>query len=134
MAVAFTSDIETGNEKIDQEHKELIEKINDLLTACSSGKGRGELENTVNFLKSYTNTHFANEEALQKAAKYPEYFEHKKYHMTFIRTVDDIARRLKKEGPTIPLVGEINQKIGSWLVMHIKTEDKKLAKFLAEQK
>ncbi|MFI3175533.1 MAG: hemerythrin family protein [Bacillota bacterium] len=134
MAFTFTSDIETGNRKIDQEHKELIGKINDLLAACGSGKGRAEIANTINFLKSYTRTHFSNEEQLQKAANYPLYAEHKKYHTTFIATVDDIAKRLDKEGPTIQLVGEINQKIGSWLVMHIKTEDKKLAKFLAEQK
>ncbi len=134
MAVTFTSDIETGNAKIDQEHKELIGKINDLLMACGAGKGRAEIASTVEFLKSYTRTHFGNEEALQKSAKYPHYNEHKKYHTTFMKTVDDIAKRLDKEGPTIQLVGEINQKIGSWLVMHIKTEDKKLAKFLAEQK
>ncbi|WP_349772443.1 hypothetical protein [Lacrimispora xylanisolvens] len=49
MAYAFTKDLETGNQLIDSEHRQLIDAINNLLTACSTGKGRAELANTTKF-------------------------------------------------------------------------------------
>ena len=43
MAYNYTPDLETGNAKIDEQHKELIAAINNLLDACSKGKGRDTL-------------------------------------------------------------------------------------------
>lgn len=127
MAYKWTDDLLTGNVQIDNEHKELIKAINDLLEACSKGKGRAELEKTVKFLSSYTKTHFAREEVLQMKSKYPDYTNHKKYHQHFIATVDDIQKKLMANGPTIALVGEINSKVANWLISHIKREDVKVA-------
>ncbi|MEG0542614.1 MAG: hemerythrin, partial [Angelakisella sp.] len=36
MAYQFTKDLETGNPTIDTQHKQLIQAINDLLTAWST--------------------------------------------------------------------------------------------------
>ncbi|MDO7203590.1 hemerythrin domain-containing protein [Paraclostridium bifermentans] len=60
MAYKWTDDLLTGNIQIDTEHKELIKAINDLLEACSKGKGRAELEKTCKLLSSYTRTHFGH--------------------------------------------------------------------------
>ncbi len=38
MAYVFTKDLETGNQLIDSEHRQLIDAINNLLTACSTAK------------------------------------------------------------------------------------------------
>lgn len=127
MKYQWSNDLEVGNIQIDTEHKSLINAINDLLEACSGGRGRAELEKTVNFLASYTRTHFAHEEVLQKKYNYPDYNNHKKYHEGFISTVDSIRERLLKEGPSIVLVGEVNLKVGEWLIKHIKREDVKVA-------
>lgn len=134
MAFSWTKDLETGNAQIDAEHKELFQAINNLLEACSSGKGRAEVTNTVDFLSQYTKTHFGHEQVLQQKYKYPDYENHKKYHEGFIRTVDSIRTRLKAEGPTIQLVGEINMQVGNWLINHIKREDVKVAKHILSQK
>ncbi|MGL5756684.1 MAG: bacteriohemerythrin [Paraclostridium sp.] len=127
MAYKWTDELLTGNSQIDNEHKELIKAINDLLEACSKGKGRAELEKTVKFLSSYTKTHFAHEEVLQMKSRYPDYINHKKYHQHFISTVDDIQRKLMESGPSISLVGEINSKVATWIISHIKREDVKVA-------
>ncbi|WP_313527002.1 bacteriohemerythrin [Anaerotignum sp.] len=134
MAFTWTKDLETGNTQIDTEHKELIQAINNLLEACSSGKGRAEISNTMDFLNQYTKTHFAHEQVLQQKYKYPDFDNHKKYHEGFIKVVDDISTRLKANGPTIQLVGEINMQLGSWLINHIKREDVKVAKHIMTQK
>ena len=68
MAYTFDKSLETGHSLIDSQHKELIAAINNLMEACNQGKGREETKNTIAFLKSYTNKHFGDEEALQRRA------------------------------------------------------------------
>ncbi len=130
MAFQWTSDLETGNALIDREHKQLFEAINGLLDACSMGKGRTELEKTTKFLLDYTKLHFGDEEKLQLQYKYPDYANHKRYHDTFVNVVSDISKQLHQEGPTIALVGQVNQKIGQWLIQHVKGEDVKVARYI----
>lgn len=133
MAFTWTKELETGNIQIDTEHKQLIKAINDLLEACSSGKGRNEVIRTVDFLSQYTKTHFAHEQVLQQKSHYPDFVNHKKYHEDFIKVVDGIAVRLRAEGATIQLVGEVNMQVGNWLINHIKREDVKVAKHILSQ-
>lgn len=130
MAYKWSDDLLTGNKQIDTEHEELIKAINDLLDACSKGKGRAELEKTVKFLSSYTKTHFAHEEVLQRKYGYPDYKNHKEYHKYFIEQVENIHNKLSTSGANIALVGEINSKVGNWIIKHIKTEDVKVAKHI----
>lgn len=40
MKYEFTSDLVTGNQLIDSEHRHLLDTINDLMDACGQGKGR----------------------------------------------------------------------------------------------
>lgn len=127
MAYVWNLALETANTIIDRQHKELFAAINNLLDACAGGKGRAALDGTIAFLSDYTAKHFADEEKLQLQHQYPDYSNHKRYHMGFRKVVQDLGARLREEGPTVVLVGEVNRKIGGWLTEHIKTEDKKVA-------
>ncbi len=127
MAYMWTKDLETGNAMIDTQHKELIRAINDLLQACSAGKGRAEIEKTTKFLFDYTNKHFGDEERLQMQYGCPDMVNHKRYHEEFKRTVRDLTDHLNKEGPTVALVGKVNNSIAGWLINHIKVQDVKVA-------
>lgn len=134
MAFAVTKDIETGNAKLDNDHVELFAKINDFMDACAQGKGTDEIMATVDYLRKYTKTHFAYEENLQKSMNYPNYVQHKEFHETFIKSLEDIAKEIQTSGVTASLVGKINIRIGSALIAHIKSADVQLARFLREQK
>lgn len=127
MAYNFTPDLETGNGAIDQQHRQLIQAINDLLDACAQGKGRAELAKTTQFLYSYTAKHFADEEKLQLQSGYPDYENHRKYHESFKKTVNELMQKLEQQGPTVVLVGEVNSAVAGWLINHIKKEDVKVA-------
>lgn len=129
MGFTWTKDLETGNALIDSEHKQLIKAADDLIAACSQGKGRQELGKAVEFLSNYTKTHFAHEEELQKKYAFPDYVAHRSWHQTFIKEIETVLNKLKSEGATISLVGEVNTKI-SQLILHIKTADLKLAQFI----
>lgn len=130
----WDSSLETGNAMIDSQHRELLEKINNLLDACVEGRGRNEAIRTVEFLSDYTKKHFGDEEKLQKQYGYPDREKHKQYHEYFKRTVAEIAEQLEREGASIALIGKINSNVGNWLVSHIKREDTKVARHIAEQR
>ncbi len=129
MGIAWTKDLETGNQQIDGEHKQLIKAADDLIQACGKGKGRDEIAHAVDFLSNYTKTHFAHEELLQVKYKLPEYETHKAWHQAYVKEIEALAAKLKIEGATIAMVSEVNAKVGI-LLTHIKTMDLKLAKHI----
>ncbi len=131
MNYKLTSDLLTGNELIDEQHRELIDIINSMLLACAKGEGRASLEKTVDFLLQYIDKHFKDEEDLQIKANYPYYKEHKDYHENFKKQFNILAQKLKKEGATIPILAEVNISL-SKLITHIKTADKKIGEFLKQ--
>lgn len=126
---SWTPDLATGNQDIDNQHKALIKAINNLLEACQVGKGRAELGKILQFLEEYTVKHFTDEQNLMRSRKYPDLQAHIKLHESFKRDLHIIAEKMRKEGPTIVLVSDVNSKLGDWLVKHIKNQDSKFAAF-----
>lgn len=134
MVYKWDNSLETGNVAIDEQHKSLINAINDLLDACSKGKGRVEVQKTLTFLSEYVVKHFNDEEKLQVKSKYPDYIAHKKLHENFKKDVANIVSDFERDGATILLVAKVNSKIGEWLINHIKTIDKKVAEHINSTK
>lgn len=129
MAYEFTKDLETGNAVIDREHRELLKSVNQLLDACARGQGRAAIEPTLKFLLDYVERHFAHEEELQSANRYPNMAVHRQFHREYTRTLKKIAGEIPAEGPTVKNLGDLNRHIAK-LVTHIRTEDKRLGAFL----
>ncbi|MDE5930923.1 MAG: hemerythrin family protein [Lachnospiraceae bacterium] len=125
----LTKNLETGNAMIDKEHRELIQAVNKLLDACSEGKGRASMDETIKFLNNYVNQHFSHEEQLQKQSSYPGFTAHRAFHEKYKQTLKEITSQISASGPTIAELGKLNGHI-SVLMTHISTEDKKLAAFL----
>lgn len=125
----LTKALETGNAIIDQEHRELFQAVNRLLEACSEGKGRTAVDETIEFLNNYVNQHFSHEEQLQKQSGYPGIAPHRAFHEKYKQTLKEITGRIKESGPTIAELGKLNRHTGV-LVSHIRTEDKRLGAFL----
>ena len=130
MAFTWSSALETGHGVIDAQHKELISAVNGLLDACQQGQASNKVGPTIDFLVSYTKKHFADEEALQKKAGYPDYAGHRKAHEAFVVTVTELAAQLKQAGPSPVLINKVVRNVGDWLVSHIKKEDTKVAVYL----
>lgn len=133
VSFAWSKSLETGNAQIDTEHQELIRAINRLLEACAFGKGGEELSSTIDFLTQYTKTHFRHEEGLQLRYGYPDYANHKRFHETFMKVVENLAARLKTEGATPQLMTDMNKQLAGWLLNHIKTEDVRVARHIQAQ-
>lgn len=131
MSIVFDSALVTGNEMIDTQHKELIDRVNKLVDSCTTGKEKNVAIQTLDFLMDYTVFHFGAEEKLQEDAGYPELDAHKAQHAQFTKAVDELKEMLEEEeGPTDAFVAAVNKNISEWLVNHIQISDKKVAAYV----
>ena len=130
MAIEWNENLVTGNNDIDNQHKELFKRFDTLLEACNQRKGKEEVYKLLLFLGDYVKTHFAMEEELQKRSGYPHYQAHKEQHEGFIKELEILEQQFKMEGATLSLVIQTNQSIVNWLINHINVKDKDLAVYL----
>jgi hemerythrin len=130
MAYQWDSSLETGYEKVDNQHKQLVAALNDIIQASRNGKGKDEIFKTLDFLTGYTIMHFADEEKLQVKYDYPDYLIHKRYHDEFKVTVGELTARIVKEGPSEEMIGIVTTAIGDWLLNHIKGDDFRMAAYV----
>lgn len=127
----FGENLYTGNETIDTQHKELIEKINRLLEVCERGDGRIAALRMLNFLSEYTQFHFREEEQLQQEAGYPGIEQHREKHEELRRTVDELYEMLEEEeGPTDQFVHQVSLNVIEWLYNHIQGFDRSVAEYI----
>ena len=133
MQYEWSSEPETGLPTIDDEHKQLVAALNDLLIACGHGRHKAELKKTVNSFVAYTVKHFSDEEAFLFQCKYPDYPQHKQLHGDFKAIATDLAERLLEEGASIALIAEAQPTIDDWLFKHIKGEYLKVERHVRGQ-
>jgi hemerythrin len=130
MRAEFDDSLVTGNEMIDTQHKELIDKINNLLESCELGKDKITAVKTLEYLADYTEFHFGEEEKLQAEIAYPGIEEHKAEHKKLIQVVEDLHEMLEEEeGPTAAFVEQVNKNVIEWLYKHIKGFDRSVAEY-----
>ena len=130
MYAEFTENLATGNEMIDSQHKELIQKINDLLDSCEKSSDKVYAIKTLDFLSDYTEYHFNAEEQLQKDIEYPGYDKHKAQHEEFKKTVEELHEMLvEEEGPSPAFVAKVQENVINWLYTHIQGFDRSVAEY-----
>ena len=122
-----------GHEMVDSQHRELFASINKLIQACSLND-RKEFDNSIDFLKSYVDKHFSEEEELQRAVEYPDYPSHKKIHDNYEELVTHLASKWHASGPSEAVMKEVRAKVGDWLISHIKVQDVKLGAYIMSRK
>lgn len=132
MSMQWTSDLATGVREIDDQHKEIFSRFDQLYKACSEGRGKDEVMRLLLFLQDYVKEHFAAEERLQMRHAYPDFSAHKSEHTRFMVDVERLAREFQVEGPTLPLVIKTNKMLSSWLHQHITKIDMAFAEYLRE--
>ena len=60
--ITFDDNLITGNKTIDEQHKELIDRIQQFVSACESEDARVKAIKMLDYLDEYTEFHFKEEE------------------------------------------------------------------------
>ena len=129
MAIEWNDEkMATGFPEIDAQHKEWIRRINEFDDAVINRKGQEAIQNTLDFLTQYSETHFAGEEALMAQRNSPVQEPNRAAHDEFRRKLAEIRAWVKDEGATTVEVVELKIALEEWLVNHICTVDVQLRK------
>jgi hemerythrin len=116
----WTSNLNTGIEAIDKQHRMLVDYINQLDDAIGSGGKRELVAKVIDNLLGYTISHFEYEERMLEQAEYPFLKAHKNIHQIFVKRLGEYQERFKL-GQNI--TEELHTLMFNWLFGHIKYDD-----------
>jgi hemerythrin len=124
----WVAELETGVELVDQQHRELFRRVNMLFDHDQ----RSDVKDTLEFVGEYVMRHFADEEALQVASRYPGLQEHKRLHNDLIRIVLDLKDRVSQaanEEDREIAVMSVNGMVVDLLTDHVLIQDRRFAEW-----
>lgn len=126
--ITWSAMLSVGVTEIDDQHKKLIDLVNQLNDAMHAGKGKEALTPVLAELIRYTQYHFGTEDRLMARHGYKEAPAHKAEHAKFVAEVT--AFKAKFDKGNAMLSNELMAFLRDWLSKHILSTDKKFARAL----
>mgnify|MGYP003492147702 CR=1 FL=1 len=111
MAIEWTPNLSVGVTSIDQQHKTLFDKANELFEAGKNNKTKEFISEMLDFLDAYTKQHFQSEEAYMRSINYPGYDDQKKLHTDFIAALANLKKEYDASGGNIIVILNANQMV-----------------------
>lgn len=133
MPIVWRDAMSVEDERIDSDHKKLIEIINDFEAAVHAGAAEADLKRVFQQLMGYAAEHFAREEKLQKLIQYPYANAHHHEHANLVRQVKELFQRYVSEKDAKKkndILSDIAGFLKSWLVDHIIESDLRMKPYI----
>lgn len=130
--IAWHDDLSVGITEIDEQHKELIARVNRLFAALDQKEAAVETADLFAFLESYVVVHFGTEERYMNEhgdRGYAGEHHHKAEHQAFVRDYREFRKDLAAGNDPV-FVNEFKRWIANWYLLHIEKVDKGLGAFL----
>lgn len=129
----WSDDLVTGIKLIDDQHHELIGRVNLFLEKCASEGGEREgLLETFNFLKAYAVVHFNTENSLMHEFDYPDAAAHMKDHAAVRAWIEKTAKTVGTREITSDFTLEVNYFLVELLERHFRVVDRRMTTYLQE--
>ncbi len=130
MCLTWSDELATGIRKIDLQHQELIEMINELCAALKSNEDVDTLKRLLPRLSAYVLFHFGTEEAMFRND--PACAEHAEVHVREHQAFSMKIASFKDAAPDEQgaAMAELVDYLQHWLVEHIMKTDQELARLL----
>ncbi|QAR32527.1 hypothetical protein EP073_03640 [Geovibrio thiophilus] len=130
MRIEWTSYIQTNNELLDSQHKELFSRINRYFECAEHNHSPQDLIKTLNYLVEYVKIHFKTEDDIMTQMEYARQKEHRKSHRELTEKLVEIYKELIENGASDELHDKLAKLCQIWYVAHINDFDKRLAAFI----
>ena len=124
MTITWRSQLDTGNTRIDNDHKRLFELINAVELSLEGKRGGDLLAKALDSLYDYTNYHFEREERILGALDYEDLEAHQKAHEELKTQLVEVRSKIVAAAGANESVPEVERKalaqlLRNWLVEHI---------------
>jgi hemerythrin len=122
MYIKWNATFSVGIEKIDAQHKKLVDLINRLYAAFIDKRENEEMSLILNELVEYTIYHFTFERTFFPGLKTAEIQEHTLQHDNFVKKIKEFQVRFQKN--EVPITASLINFLRDWLTNHIMKTDK----------
>jgi len=129
----LTANLQTGIEKIDNQHRKLISWAN-FLTFDDADTTAHKVTETLDNLQSYVVYHFRTEEEAMDRYDYGKLEKHKKQHTRLMNEVAELFSRAKGKDTDQGTLAELQYMLTDWIQHHIIEWDQPFAAFLKGKK
>ena len=126
MPIEWQETYATGVDRVDSQHKRLFEWVNKLEKQVENGVTPSQTQDILDFLATYTRTHFTFEEMCMHINACPGAQRNRDAHDKFIKAVEGFQGRVRAGDYSAGLVREIYSAAESWLKSHICKVDNEL--------
>lgn len=112
---------------IDEDHRLLVDLVNELHSATSRGAGQVVVASILRRTIDSTREHLAREEHIMAQHGFPDLEAHKQGHDSFMESLYALERQLQAGGITV--AAQLSRVLRDWLSLHIRRNDKELRRF-----
>lgn len=115
-----------GIEVLDTEHKDLINRLNQLHNRFYRRKGdTSKIEDYLKEIRDRVQAHFVREEGMMCNTAYPDYAQHKKEHDAFLGVINNLIKKYQTS-PDYSFTEVLEDILRQWIGNHIAASDHKL--------
>ncbi len=135
MPIAWRDAMSVGDPTVDADHMHLIELINSFEVAISGHIDHKKVARVLLGLVEYTGEHFAREEELQLAIRYPYSESHRRAHRDVLKQLSDIVGQYTQasDGPDRDrMMRGLTAFLKEWLVDHIIQSDLRMKPYFLQ--
>lgn len=129
--IIWTDDFSVGVRKLDEQHKKIINFLNLLIESPDLSVHSETLNRVLPELLRYSTEHLYYEEKLLKDNNYPDFEDHKRFHVDYIDKISDISIGSMGLDSRAPF--ELIYYLKHWWENHILREDMKYRAFFQEK-
>jgi hemerythrin len=136
QSITWTEGMSVGVPALDTDHKCLIKMIG-LLDENDEDAWQHGFDPMLKALLLYSRFHFAREERVMQACKFPAARFHSSEHWSFVRHIQAIRRQegadLEVKAPSRAVIRGLKDYLSNWLFHHILIQDMAFKPYVAEQ-
>ncbi|SHO49407.1 bacteriohemerythrin [Desulfopila aestuarii] len=126
--IKWRDSYETGIAEMDNQHRQLIQLINQLYGIIKEKDGFESVDAILQEMANYAEHHLRDEEKLLEEHGFPGLADQQKSHRNYFMKMDELQEAMEKDGRDA--AQEIYVFLRQWWINHIVLEDKEYGPYL----
>lgn len=119
--IEWKNEFSLGVPRVDAEHRELIDLINQLHRKAQFPEHDGRIVGFLEDLHTSAARHFAHEELMMRSRGYTAFEQHRADHQRLLNEVN--AMMAEYQGGALDNMGIMTERLYDWFCVHFKTYD-----------
>lgn len=129
--IEWTDEYSVGVEKLDNQHKNIINFINKLISNPEIDVHSETLHDILQEMMRYSKEHLYDEEMLLRQNGYSDFDTHVNYHMEYLEKFAELSLSVTESDLTVP--ADLLSFLRNWWANHILVEDMKYKSFFNDK-